>query len=130
MNIKIGKKSAQSPLSIDLSLPFLDNSILSRLLDEIGDKECINELISRFIVEVNKRIKDIQWALQNPDFERVALEAHTIKSTCATLGAYRLQEFARQLEKTAKDHDQATASDLLNNVEHCVKETERSFEQL
>ncbi|MCB0190975.1 MAG: response regulator [Anaerolineae bacterium] len=69
------------------------------LLEELGgDTLLLEELITKFIEQLQRQVPEIESALAAGDMNQLGQIAHTLKGTSAMLGAERLQEAASRLE--------------------------------
>lgn len=78
-----------------------DTTILEQLLDELGDPDVIHKLVETFLDQLPKRRQRIMTGIAQDDPEEVRRAAHTLKSTSAIVGAWKLEEASRTLEDLA-----------------------------
>lgn len=94
------------------ALPVLDILGLCRTLEVSKDE--IVFLVPGAMEEINRRMEAIGEAMMQGDAPKVALHAHTIKSTAGTIGADATMAAAAALEKVGRTRDlDQTASKLL-----------------
>lgn len=84
-----------------------------------GDEDLLAEIISDFAAECAGRIDRMRKDLEAKDMKAYAIEAHTIKSSMATIGIMGFCEKAKKHEFAAKD----------NNVEFILKDAEGFFQE-
>lgn len=97
------------------SLKFLDTEILEQLKVETSH-EIFPEMIGIFIEEANQRIENIDQAIKENDFKKLAIEIHTLKSTSATFGAAKLAEITKQIDLMCKRNEKQAAFSKANEV--------------
>ena len=74
------------------------NQVARRILDDKYET-----MVRLFFEEAQHYIQDIEKAIERRSAAEAILPAHTLKSSCATLGAYDLSEAARRMELALKD---------------------------
>lgn len=77
--------------------PQFDKQVLDLLYDAVG--ESMVNIIILFLENFPQQIAQMQQALQKNDLDTVARLAHSLKSSCASLGAMQLATVARDLEQ-------------------------------
>lgn len=65
-----------------------------------GNKNLIRDLVNLFKQETAPALKDIRASIESGDFVSAAKTAHHLKSSCANLGAYKMQELTEKIEKS------------------------------
>lgn len=75
----------------------LERQVLDGLRQAVGD-ETATELIDMYFEESASLLADIQRAVSAGDRQTVHLQAHTLKSTSAIVGANSLAEACSELE--------------------------------
>lgn len=78
-----------------------DTRVLEQLLDELGDPAVIHKLIETFLEQLPERQGRIAAGIAEGDLEAVRRAAHTLKSTSAVVGAWKLEQASRTLEELA-----------------------------
>jgi CheY-like chemotaxis protein len=86
----------------DMSI--IDLTALGNLKEDVG-AELLPEIIDTYLSELSDSVKTIAAAAERGDCERVAAEAHSLKSSSAYFGAMAMAELARQLERAAQEQD-------------------------
>jgi HPt (histidine-containing phosphotransfer) domain-containing protein len=87
-----------------------DREGLSEKLDHDG--VVVKEIIRIFLDDVPERIERLRNAVAAGDAAVVAVEAHTIKGSAATIMAGNLQKAASSLETAAEDADRNGMNDM------------------
>jgi PAS domain S-box-containing protein len=93
-----------------------DRAILDRmeLLERLGgDKEFLKEVLNIFLQDAPGRILSLREAISKNDARGIRFQAHTLKGSCANVGARALKEDARQIEVAGENSDLNRAKDLL-----------------
>jgi CheY-like chemotaxis protein len=93
-------------LSISQSSPAALNATPSTSSGWTTEENVINadpKLVEIFIRETTQRLKSLRQALASSNAQRVAREAHTIKSSSAYFRAHEMHDAAEKLEKMADD---------------------------
>ena len=94
----------------------LDPQVLRRL-EADTNPVLLRRVINLFIDETTTRLRDIAAARAVGDWQRLQREAHILKSSAGTLGAKRLQEYARRLDHTCRNGDLVTAHHLAESID-------------
>ncbi|MBN2037353.1 MAG: response regulator [Chitinispirillaceae bacterium] len=82
-----------------------------------GDQSIFQEVVAIFLEQMPLRYVELTDALKRGDFPGLAVLAHTLKSTSATVGAMALQSIFIMLEKASRNGNMETASQLITLVE-------------
>lgn len=91
--------------------PHLDQQVLDELYDAVG--MAMAQIVDLFLTEFPQQIIEMQLALTNNDINKVILLAHSLKSSCANLGAMRLSGIAKDLEAIATN---VTKDEIANSI--------------
>ncbi len=100
-----------------------DTSVLERLVDELGDPAVVRGLVLTFLDQLPERHDRIAAGVASRDLEEIRRAAHTLKSTSAVVGAWKLEQASRTLEEiAARDGDGLTeaASVLAGRVDEAA----------
>ena len=100
--------------------PNENNSIVFNhtvLLDELGgDDVLLEELIVKFLQQMESQIPEIATAISAGDMDRLSQVAHTLKGAAAMMSAERIQDAAYRLEirgrRNSPDEAPAALADL------------------
>ncbi len=87
-------------------LPILDEEQIQMLVETGGAEaeQLFEELIRLFVEETGPRLTLIEEALEKNDLSVVAKQAHAVAGASANLGAIRLSQHCRQLERRILDN--------------------------
>ncbi len=110
--------------------PVLDPDTIADLHDaqaSLGKPSFVADLIGLFRQNAPARLARVQEAIHGRDGQTLELEAHTLKSNCAMLGATRMAAFCAQLEAVGGSGSFDEASHVL---EAARVEFERVLEAL
>jgi HPt (histidine-containing phosphotransfer) domain-containing protein len=102
--------------AIDLAI---DAEILKLNLEALGDEaaECLVFLTETFFQDSPEQLQNMRLGAEQSNFDQVRFNAHTMKSSSATLGASKLSEYCMQLEAKARSRDASGMMDLVNLLE-------------
>jgi len=85
-------------------------------IDEYGE-EFLVELIGAFLEDASSRVARLRQAVAAGDAETLTLEAHTLKSSSASLGAQSLSVLAKRLEEMGRDGAVSALADDVSRFE-------------
>jgi len=74
-----------------------------RSLQEEGEDDLLVELIDLFLQDAPGRIAAIRSAVESRDWIGVAERAHSLKGSCASLGAVQMATLCARLETVGRD---------------------------
>lgn len=96
----------------------IDRQLLERLESDLGDggKECLTELIQLFLVDFQQAIEGLLEDIKAARWERVAFEAHRLRSSTANLAAADLYMLCNALEECGQNADSTLAVELMARV--------------
>ncbi len=83
----------------------IDSNTLAALrsLQEEGEDDLLVELIDLFLQDAPERISAIGEAVAVRDWERIGERAHSLKGSCASLGAVQMSLLCARLEAMGRD---------------------------
>ena len=83
----------------------LDSETLATLrsLQEDGDDDLLAELIDLFFQDAPERMAAIKDAVHTSDWVGLGERAHSLKGSCASLGAVRMASLCAKLEAMGRD---------------------------
>jgi len=99
----------------------VSRATLEQMWNDLGqESEFLYEVIGDFLSDTPNRLKKMEQALDDADFELLYRTAHTVKSTTATFGAHQLADLCATLEMQAAGllDPNAERSDLLMEQLH------------
>ena len=97
---------------VDLS-GVLDDSVLAPLLDDEGGRALASELVEAFLELAPARFEELERAVAADDLVACARVAHSLVSTCSTVGALRLARTMRELELVAEGGSREESARIL-----------------
>ena len=98
-------------------------------VDEYGE-DFLVELIGYFLEDAAARVTRLCQAAAAGDAGTLMLEAHTLKSSSASLGAQGLSTIATRLEDIGRDGDLTALADNLEQFEQQFAVVKASLEEL
>ena len=84
-----------------------------RMLSDETRPDILGELINIFLDDTPAQFMALAHAIDISDAERVMQHGHSLKSSCAQLGASQLSELCRQLEAMGRAKDIQPARSVL-----------------
>ena len=86
-------------------------------LDRLGgDKEFLLELYEELNEQLNPTLEQIRSAVESHDYAQLRSIAHGMKGASSNLGADRLSNYFRQLEKLGNDQKVEGADEIVNKI--------------
>jgi signal transduction histidine kinase/DNA-binding response OmpR family regulator len=107
-------------------LQTLDAAVLDEVREAIGQAR-LDDLLLLLAAELEARPKAVRDALAGREFDRAAAEVHSLKGAAANLGAARVAEMARRVERAIKTAREGAPDDLaraLRDLAEAVAETQ------
>jgi len=84
-----------------------------RMLSDEKGPDLLLELISIFLDDTPAQLMELAHAIATSNAESVMHHGHSLKSSCAQLGALQLSELCRQLEAMGRAKDIRSAQPVL-----------------
>lgn len=109
-------------------LDTIDEAAIQRLR-KIGGEDLINELTAIFLKNTPGRIQAAREAIRSGDVNQVMLVAHSLKSSCANLGARHMQQIAAETEKIAMNGDAAPLPGLVEKLDESFRSVRESLQR-
>ena len=102
----------------------LDTKVLTQMAGDVG-LEVLPQLISVFVDDSTAKLSQFRKLFDNGDWSGLAMEAHTLKSVCATYGAMRCRDEAIAFEKLCKaaEPDRAAIGEKLDSLLGTLRES-------
>jgi HPt (histidine-containing phosphotransfer) domain-containing protein len=94
----------------------LDDQTIAQLR-AIGDLPFFVELIDLYVADAHSRIEDMLTAIAEGNAERLAGEAHALKSSSGNIGAAAVSDLCAELEMAAAEGMPPDAADLVSRLE-------------
>ena len=88
-----------------------------RALQEEGQEDILNKVIKIFLDDSPERLIELRKAIDSGDASSINRIAHTLKSSCANLGALRLSSLFREMEMMGRRNSILYAPELLSQIE-------------
>lgn len=109
--------------------PLIDEEQIEMLVEtgEDAAAELIEELIDLFVEESEPKLEEIPGNIERGEVERVVRNAHAIAGSSANLGALRLSEIARCLERQIETLSVRDQTELFGMITACYEESVRFF---
>jgi len=108
------KKQARNRSSIPSK--YYDKKAILNRID--GDTRLFHQLITLFVKEVPRQIKEIKLAIKENDPEKITLYAHTIKGSAYNIRAMELKQVAFDIEQAGKASDIHLAASKIDALEN------------
>ncbi len=110
------------------SLDAIDEAAMQRLR-RIGGDELISELVTIFLRNTPVRIQSAREAAHSGERQQVMIAAHSLKSSCANLGARRMQQLAAEIETLALNGSTTALPDLIEKLDQSFQCVRTSLEK-
>ncbi|MDO8970807.1 MAG: response regulator, partial [Saprospiraceae bacterium] len=85
----------------------IQRSVVNEWIDLIGDRTSVANIMGVYLSDSPNLMQEIEAALESRDWEELRENAHTMKSSSATMGAIRLSSLLETLERSASAAEQA-----------------------
>ncbi len=92
---------------------FLDNI---RALQIEGEPDILNQVINNYLKDSVKLIDNLREAIHKSNIEQIKNTAHSLKSSCANVGAVKLSSLCKELEMKSKSNSIENASAILLEI--------------
>jgi PAS domain S-box-containing protein len=120
------------PAQLAIEGQSIQRSVLADLCTTMGTDGAtlVVELIDIFIEDTPKYLTELQTSLDSSDWKTFTRAAHTMKSSCANLGAMRLSDKAKDTETAGRNILEGLEPPLENRLsQHMVKSLVDLFDQ-
>ena len=111
------QKSPDFAAIIDMET--LNISTFQELRTSIDDDLVFSDLVTIYLNSAETLVEEIQNAFIAKDFHKLGMSAHSLKSTSASIGAMKLSQVCRYLERNSKSGEADISEawiDLLSEV--------------
>lgn len=110
----------------------LDMNVITSLRELGGDDDpdLLTDLVSAFLSDSPTRMAKIEAASASGDSEGLLAAAHGLKSSAANMGALRLSELCRQLEKAGQTGQMESTQTLVEELKHEYSLAEKALMDL
>ncbi len=90
----------------------------AELLDRVGgDLELLGEVIDIFLEDCPRSVLELRSAAETLNWEQIHRSAHAIKGSVANFSAKKAAILAARLESVGTDHDGASVTTAMNELE-------------
>jgi CheY-like chemotaxis protein/HPt (histidine-containing phosphotransfer) domain-containing protein/PAS domain-containing protein len=120
-----GTEPAESA-DIQPAADLVNDDVLNQLRNDAGPA-LVSELIAAFMAETDERLVRIAAAVEAGNYEEIAADTHSMKSSSGTFGALSLQVLSARLEASATRGDAAGVASAHDALPELVSETWREF---
>jgi HPt (histidine-containing phosphotransfer) domain-containing protein len=107
----------------------IDGATIAELKVTMG-ADFLPELIETYLEETPQLIERLRKAFSDSDADAFRRQAHSIKSSSASLGALKFSELARELEMLGKGGDLTGASPKLEELEKAFQQVTLALQGL
>ncbi len=96
----------------------IDRSILHILEQDVADNDpdIMLEFINIYLYDSEGHIADIARHLDPPEFRKIEISAHSLKSSSATFGATALSALSSQIEQLARARESGGIAEILRAI--------------
>jgi len=91
----------------------LDIATFQELRETIGDDLIFSDLVTVYLSSAENLMEEIQKAIDNKDTGKLVIASHSLKSTSASIGATRLSQICKYLEKVGRAGNFDVSTDVL-----------------
>ena len=123
---KVSQLIHEYPEFMDLST--LDISTFQELRETIGDDIIFSDLVTIYLDSAENLMVSIQAAFTDQDASKFALASHSLKSTSASIGATRLSQLSKYLEKISRSGEITISSEFLNLLDNEYNEVIKAIQ--
>ncbi|MFM7600097.1 MAG: Hpt domain-containing protein [Pseudanabaena sp.] len=109
-------------------LQTLDIATFQELRKTVGDDIVFSDLITIYLNSAENLMVSIQAAFTDRDASKFALASHSLKSTSASIGATRLSQISKYLEKIGKSGEITISCNFLNLLNSEYDEVTRAIQ--
>jgi HPt (histidine-containing phosphotransfer) domain-containing protein len=88
-----------------------------RALQRPGQPDLLGKVLGLFVQNSRELVDTLRHAVEQQDAQTVFRTAHTLKSSCANVGAAGLAEQCKTLEALGRQNQLARASDVFEQIE-------------
>lgn len=99
-----------------------------RAMEEEGEENLVHELITAFLEDAETRMAAIRAAVENCDAEVLAVEAHTLKGSCAIFGASKMASLCEQMQLRGRERQLAGSEGALSELESEHSEVRKALQ--
>ena len=115
-----------STAETDSDVVVLDEEVWESLASQT-DSQTMKEIMDIFFVDTQDRVKKVVQAISVKDYQTIGFEAHSIKSTARTLGAFRLANVCRNIEDASDNGNLTAVMRFSQTLQQAFEETRTAF---
>ncbi|RED24196.1 Hpt sensor hybrid histidine kinase [Rhodopseudomonas thermotolerans] len=120
-------RGAPTPAKVVAPPMQIDLDTLAELTEEIG-RDQVNEMVTLFFAETERRIALFRRCVDHLDREAVEVEAHSMKGGALTLGFHAIAEIARTIERESGSLSAEALDSLVGQLAKTLAELRRQCE--
>jgi PAS domain S-box-containing protein len=99
--------AAEVPVAVERTKSAIQRSVVNEWIDLIGDGASVANVMGVYLSDSPELMRGIETALEGRDWVTLRENAHTMKSSSATMGGIRLSSLLETLERSASAASQA-----------------------
>ncbi len=111
-----------------VNLQTLDMVLFEDLRVSIDDDMFFSELMTTYLQSTAQLMDEIQDAFTNQDAYKFVISAHSLKSINASIGATRLSQISKYLEKASTTAEINVSNDILHLLNHEYAEVVKTIQ--
>lgn len=94
-----------------------------------GEPDLLSEVITRYLYDTDALLQSLLAASSIHDVESMALNAHTIKSSSANVGAMSISLLAKKLEQSCTENTRQENVQIVQDIQHDYTRTKKLLEK-
>ncbi len=109
----------------------VDQSVLEGLreLQEEGEPDILEELVEMFLKDASSQLETLKEATEKGDAQIIEHIAHTLKGSCANMGAVRMEALCSELEDIGRSGNLVAAPARISRLEEEFGRVRVAFEK-
>jgi histidine phosphotransfer protein HptB len=111
-----------------INLQTLDIDLFQDLQETIDDDLVFSDIVTVYLNSAENLMDEIQAAFTDQDAHKFAIASHSLKSTSASIGATRLSQISKYLEKASKTGEITVSADILNLLDNEYTEVVKAIQ--
>ncbi|GBO51475.1 signal transduction histidine kinase [Pseudanabaena sp. lw0831] len=113
-----------------IDLQTLDIALFQDLRETIGDDLIFSDIVTIYLNSAENLMDEIQAAFTEQDAYKFTIASHSLKSTSTSIGATRLSQISKYLEKVGKTGEITVSADVLNLLNNEYDEVIKAIQAL
>ena len=114
---------------MEASPDIIDKTAIQRL-HQIGGDEFVRELVAIFLKNTPERIASALAGAGTGNMSQLLIASHSLKSSCANVGAQHMRQLAMEIEKIALNGNTAPLAGLLQQLDSAYQLARPALENL